>query len=95
MEERGLNIHSLAKRSNLSWNTIKNFYTRNTTPNIDTVSKLCDGLEISLPQFFETEGETTHLTAEQQHLVNRWNQLSAREKSAISEMMDIILEQRK
>lgn len=95
MDERGLNMYALAKRSNLSWNTIKNFYTRQTKPTIATLSMLCDGLGITLAQFFETDGETAHLTAEQQHLVNRWDKLSPREKQVVSDMMDVILEQRK
>ena len=92
MDERGMNMYSLAKKSNLSWNTIKNFYSRQTKPTIVTVSMLCDGLGITLAQFFDVDGETDHLTGEQQHLVNRWNALSDRERKAISEMLDIMLE---
>ena len=95
MDERGLNMYSLAKRSNLSWNTIKNIFGRSTNPTVTTLSMLCDGLGITLAQFFEENGDTTHLTAEQQHLINRWDQLSDREKQTISDMIDVILEQRK
>ena len=55
MEARGLNMHSLAKRSGLSWNTIKNFYTRKSIPTVTTISMLCDGLGITLAQFFDAE----------------------------------------
>ena len=44
MDERGLNMYSLAKRSGLSWNTIKNFYSRQSKPTVTTISMLCDGL---------------------------------------------------
>lgn len=94
MDERGLNLYSLAKRSGLSWNTIKNIFVRSTNPTVTTLSMICDGLGISLAQFFEDGGETT-LTAEQQHLLNRWNQLNDREKQAISNVVDVILDQRK
>ena len=53
MEARGLNMHSLAKRSGLSWNTIKNFYSRKSIPTVTTISMLCDGLGITLAQFFD------------------------------------------
>ena len=56
---------------------------------------LCDGLGITLAQFFDVEGETVHLTAEQQHVIDRWDALSDREKQAMSEMLDIILENRR
>ena len=95
MDERGLNMHSLAKKSGLSWNTIKNFYAQKTKPTVTTISMLCDGLGITLAQFFDVEGETVHLTAEQQHVIDRWDALSDREKQAMSEMLDIILENRR
>ena len=95
MDERGLNMYSLAKRSGLSWNTIKNIFSRSTNPTVTTLSLICDGLGITLAQFFEEGNDSIHLTAEQQHLVNRWDQLSDREKETISNMVDVILDQRK
>lgn len=95
MDERDLNLYSLAKRSGLSWNTIKNIFSRSANPTVTTLSMICDGLGITLAQFFEEGNESVHLTAEQQHLVNRWNQLSDREKEIISSMVDVILDRRK
>ena len=94
MDERGLNMYSLSKHSNLSWNTIKNIFGRTTNPTVATLSQLCEGLGITLAQFFE-EDNALHPTAEHQHLINRWDQLSIREKQLVSDMIDVILEQRK
>lgn len=93
MEERGLNTYSLARKSNIAWNTVKNYSTRNTKPTLATLSALCDGLGITLVQFFDTEGTTVQLTAQQQHLINRWNMLSEKEKRVISDMIDLIIEE--
>lgn len=95
MDERGLNMYSLAKRSELSWNTIKNIFGRSTNPTITTLSMLCNGLGITLYQFFEEDENSSNLTNEQQHLLNRWNQLSDREKQTIGGMMDLLIENRK
>ena len=54
--------------------------------------QVCDGLGITLAQFFEEESDTAHLSAEQQHLLNRWDQLSEKEKQAVGNMIDIILQ---
>lgn len=54
MEERGLNMYSLAKRSNLSWNTVKNIFSQKSKPTLTTLEMLCDGLGITLAQFFDT-----------------------------------------
>lgn len=94
MEERDLNMYSLAKRSGLSWNTIKNIFSRTTNLTVTTLSLLCEGLGITLAQFFEEDEDSIHLTAEQQHLINRWNQLSDKEKATVNSMVDAILDQR-
>jgi len=94
MEERGLNINTLAKRSNLSWTTINNFYSRETIPTVPTLSMICDGLGVTLAQFFDEDGKTVELTADLQHVVDRWGQLTDRERQAISETMDIMIENR-
>ena len=94
MEERGLNMNTLAKRSNMSWNTINNFYARETIPTLPTLSLICDALGITLAQFFDEDGETVTLTAEQKHVIERWDRLTDREKMAVSETIDIILQNR-
>lgn len=91
MNERNMNMYSLAKKSNVPWNTIKNIYSRGTMPNINTISMLCDGLGISLVQFFADSEDTIHLTSEQQYVIDRWNALSDNEKRVISDMMDALI----
>ena len=56
---------------------------------------LCDGLGITLAQFFDVDGDTVHLTAEQQRVINRWDALTDREKEVIDGMMDIALDSHK
>lgn len=95
MDERGLNMHALSKKAGVSWNTIKNFYDRRTKPTITTISMLCDGLGITLAQFFDVEGETVHLTAEQQYVIDCWGALTDKEKEAMKVMLEAVLENRK
>ena len=92
MEERGMTTYSLAKAANVSWNTVKNYSVRNTKPTLATLTMLCEGLGITLAQFFDPDGNTVQLTSEQQHVLNRWGRLSDEEKRVFSEMMDIVLE---
>lgn len=91
MDERGLNMYSLAKRSNASWNTIKNFYARDSKPTITTIELLCKGLGITLAQFFDESGEPVSLTAEQQHVLDRWDRISDEEEQIISGMLDVMV----
>ena len=91
MEERGMTTYALAKAANVSWNTVKNYSLRNTKPTLATLCVLCEGLGITLAQFFDSDGVDVQLTSEQQHVLNRWSKLSVQEKQVISDMLDIII----
>ncbi len=54
--ERDLNFCKLASISGVPYTTVKSiFYGQSKNPGIATIKKLCDGLEISIPDFFDTE----------------------------------------
>lgn len=56
LEERRLSIHALAIRSGVAPSTIKNIlYGKSKNPGIVTIKILCDGLGISLYDFFDTD----------------------------------------
>ena len=56
LEEKKLSIHALAIKSGVAPSTIKNIlYGKSQNPGIVTIKLLCDGLEISLHDFFNTE----------------------------------------
>lgn len=48
----GVSIYELAKRADLSENTLKHIYKRHSFPNISTLYRLCRAFEIPLWQFF-------------------------------------------
>ncbi len=51
-----MSIHKLAIESAVAPSTIKNIlYGKSVNPGIVTIKMLCDGLGISLNQFFDTE----------------------------------------
>ncbi len=56
LEERKMPIHKLAMESGVAPSTIKNvLYGKSKNPGIVTIKLLCDGLGISLSEFFDTE----------------------------------------
>lgn len=56
LEEKKMPIHKLAMESGVPPSTIKNIlYGKSKNPGIVTIKMLCDGLNISLNQFFNTE----------------------------------------
>lgn len=56
LEERHMSIHKLAMESAVAPSTIKNIlYGKSQNPGIVTIKMLCDGLGITLVDFFNTE----------------------------------------
>lgn len=55
-KERNITINGLSYISGVSNSTIRGvFYNRSKNPGVVTIKKLCDGLGITLAQFFDTE----------------------------------------
>jgi len=55
-EERGITINKLSAESGIAPSTVKNIlYGKSKNPGIVTLKMLCDGLEITLKDFFDTE----------------------------------------
>ena len=55
LDERRMSIHKLAMESAVAPSSIKNIiYGKSVNPGIVTIKMLCDGLGISLTEFFDT-----------------------------------------
>ncbi|MBR2904240.1 MAG: helix-turn-helix transcriptional regulator [Clostridia bacterium] len=56
LEEKKMPIHKLATESGVPPSTIKNIlYGKSQNPGIVTIKMLCDGMGITLIEFFDTE----------------------------------------
>ena len=54
--QKDLNYCRLASISGVPYTTVKSiFYNQSKNPGIATIKKLCDGLEISISDFFDTD----------------------------------------
>ncbi len=54
--EKGINFCKLATISGIPYTTIKSIiYNQSNNPGIATIKKICDGLQISITDFFDTE----------------------------------------
>ena len=53
--QRGITVNRLATRSGVTQSTVNNIVSgRNHSATVTTIKKLCDGLDISLREFFDT-----------------------------------------
>lgn len=55
-KEKGITINKLAYTSGISMSSLKNIlYGKSTNPGVITIKILCDGLNISLKEFFDAK----------------------------------------
>ena len=53
--QRGITVNRLATRSGVTQSTVNNIVSgRNHSATVATIKKLCDGLDITLREFFDT-----------------------------------------
>lgn len=54
--EKGINFCRLATVSGIPYTTVKSIiYSQSKNPGITTIKKICDGLEITISDFFDTD----------------------------------------
>ena len=63
--ERGLSRYQLAKLSGIAESSVSNLFNRGSMPTVYTIEKICNGLGITLSQFFSKTGEYPDLSKEQ------------------------------
>ncbi len=75
MNIKKLNNNKLAKASDLNPSVISSLFTRSGEPEITTLYSICNGLNITLSEFF-AEGGQCDLTAEQREVLYLFEQLT-------------------
>ena len=86
LTERGWSRYRLSKESGLSEETLTNIFTRGTCPSIPTLQAICNGLKITLSQFF-AENEMIEATPELKELFDEWVFLTPAQKSTVLQVM--------
>ena len=91
MDERGWTIYRVAKEANIPWSTVRNMFKRNTDPSIATLESICQGMGMTLPQFFDVDNQMG-LTQEQKMLIQQWANLKERDKKLVYGIMEALNE---
>ena len=86
LKQRGWSEYRLAKNSGLSESTITNIFKRNTVPSITTLEAICNGLGITLSQFF-AQGDVIDLTPELSEFLESWVSLTKEQKAAVIQLV--------
>lgn len=85
---QGISVYELAKRSGIAKNTIYRWYTKNYTPTLDSLKIICEkGFNISLSEFFATDGDFIAITPELKELIDIYTTLNNEQKQAIKQVI--------
>lgn len=90
MKQKGVTEYKLSKLSGLSQSTISNIFNRNTEPTIPTLEAICNGLGISMAQFFFDESSEMFvvLTKEQKAMFDKWLFLTSKQKEFVNSLIE-------
>lgn len=78
-----MSMYALSKKTGISQSSLSNLMKRGSTPTFYTLDKICDGLGITLSQFFSKDIEKLELSAEQRKVLETWETLTDKEKEAV------------
>lgn len=81
--KRGWTEYALAKNSELAQSTISSWYRKDLEPSLASIEKICNGLGITLSQFFSSDEYTNGLSTEQIELIEAWEKLSVVQREAV------------
>ena len=90
-KKRGWSEYQLAERSGIPQSTISSWYKKGMTPTFASLEKICAAFGITLSRFFEDGTELISLTPSQRELLDRWDQLTAKQKESFLSLMDSII----
>lgn len=77
MSQKGLNVNKLAQLSDLAPSTLNSMLDRGNTPTLPTLIKICNGLGITITQFFISDADQqVTLTPDQKLLIETFNHLN-------------------
>lgn len=90
---RRWSAYRLAKESGITYSTLCTMLNKSNTPSIPTLMKLCDGLGITLSEFFSEDSDILYLPPEDKAHLQRWNRLSKENQSVVWKYVDFLLSQ--
>lgn len=82
-DKKQMSMYALSKKTGISQSSLSNLMKRGSTPTFYTLDRICDGLGITLPQFFSEDMGRLELSSEQKKVLETWESLTDKEKAAV------------
>lgn len=82
-DKKQMSMYALSKKTGISQSSLSNLMKRGSTPTFYTLDKICDGLGITLSQFFSKDIGKLELSAEQRRVLEMWESLTDKQRAAV------------
>ena len=82
-DKKQMTMYALSKKTGISQSSLSNLMKRGSTPTFYTLDRICDGLGITLPQFFSDDIGKLELSSEQKKVLRMWESLTDKEKEVV------------
>lgn len=82
-DKKQMTMYALSKKTDISQSSLSNLMKRGSTPTFYTLNRICDGLGITLAQFFSDGVGKLELSSEQRKVIEMWEILTDKEKEAV------------
>jgi len=84
--EQSYSIYELAQKSDVSENTLKKIFKKQSFPNVYTIYRLCQAFNITLSEFFMHDNNNRAFSKKELELLDRFIQLSPKAQDALLEI---------
>lgn len=96
MKDRKLSFYKLAQMADLTEACIRNWYgTRNYTPSLEALDKICVALGITMSELFCFEEDMIPVNSEMKDLYDMWLKLDNDQREAVKVHMESYLNHKK
>ncbi|MCD8356424.1 MAG: helix-turn-helix domain-containing protein [Clostridia bacterium] len=85
--KKKLSRYRLAQRAGIAQSSLSTLLNRKSIPSIQTLERICDGLDITLAQFFAGDSDIPDLTDEQKELLTTWSALDDNQRALVQAYM--------
>lgn len=91
MNQRNLSEYKLSKLSKVPQSTINSMFKKNNMPSIPTLAALCDGLGVTLSEFFYEPEHPAEKDQSAEELLEKWYLLSKEERNTILKLIELLI----
>lgn len=95
MKERNMSLYKLAQESGIPYSSLNSMMNKNNLPTIATLEKICQGLRISLSEFFSDyppyREPINNYADDEKQLIEKYRQLTKKNQQLISSFEELLI----